>query len=151
MADHADHLTSANGVSIDAPLHELSDYHLYEKGKTIVFSFAFNPTNKSRDGSQIPFGDSQKLKVYLDFDSKIHSNDQELNNVAGGAFKRPSQIREEATILFSLKEDKLVYRVKGVDGFNRQLIRSGIGRTFHGTRSEVFQFCLLYTSPSPRD
>jgi hypothetical protein len=146
MADHADHLTSANGVSIDAPLHELSDYHLYEKGKKIVFSFAFNPTNKSRDGSQIPFGDSQKLKVYLDFDSKIHSNDQELNNVAGGAFKRPSQIREEATILFNLKDDKFVYRVKGVDGFNSQLIRSGIGRTFHGTRSEVFQFGPLVRS-----
>ena len=36
VADHADHLTSSNGVSIDAPLHELSDYHLYEKGENII-------------------------------------------------------------------------------------------------------------------
>ena len=146
MADHADHLTSSNGVSIDAPLHELSDFHLYEKGKNIVFSFAFNPANKSRDGSQIPFGAEQKLKVYLDFDSKVNHNNEELNNVAGGAFNKPSQIREEATILFSLKDDKLKYRIQGIDGFNTDAIRKGIGRTFKGTRSEVFQFGPLVRS-----
>ena len=146
MADHADHLTSSNGVSIDAPLHELSDYHLYEKGKNIVFSFAFNPSNKSRDGSQIPFGESQKLKVYLDFDSKIHHNNQELNNVAGGTFKNPSQINEDATILITLKDDRLLYRFQGIDGFNSRAISNGIGRTFNGTRSEVFQFGPLVRS-----
>ena len=146
VADHADHLTSSNGVSIDAPLHELSDYHLYEKGENIVFSFAFNPSNKSRDGSQIPFGESQKLKVYLDFDSKISRDNQELNDVAGGSFKNPSGIREDATIFLTLKNNKLNYRVHGIGGFNGRTISDGIGKTFHGTRSEVFQFGPLVRS-----
>ena len=46
MADHADHLTNRTGVSIDAPSHEIGDFHLFTKGDNLVFSVAFNPTNR---------------------------------------------------------------------------------------------------------
>ena len=140
MADHADHLTNRTGVSIDAPSHEIGDFHLFTKGDNLVFSVAFNPTNRLRAGEELSWPTSLKLKVNVDLDSTITYDDDLLNDVAGGRFESPETIQEDIVFNIRVKDGAPIINVTGGKGFKPKKIKRAIGDTFAGTRSETFQF-----------
>lgn len=111
MADHADHPTNRTGVSIDAPSHEIGDFHLFTKGKNLVFSIAFNPTNRLRAGEELSWPTSMKLKVNVDLDSTILYDDPLLNNVAEGRFESPENIKEDITCNIRIQDKIPAIRV----------------------------------------
>jgi hypothetical protein len=140
MADHADHLTNSTGVSIDAPSHEIGDFHLFSRGENLVFSIALNPTNRLRAGEDLSWPTSMKLKVSIDLDSKIVYDDELLNNVAGGRFVSPESIKEDIIFNIRVKEGAPIIKVLGDKSFKPRKIKKAIGDMFAGTRSETFQF-----------
>ena len=140
MADHADHLTNGTGVSIDAPSHEIGDFHLFTKGENFVFSVAFNPTNRLRAGEELSWPTSMRLKVNVDLDSRIVYDDELLNNVAGGRFESPEKIQQDIVFNIRVKDGAPIIKVTGDKDFKPRRIKKAIGDTFAGTRSETFQF-----------
>ena len=140
MADHADHLTNGTGVSIDAPSHEIGDFHLFTKGENFVFSVAFNPTNRLRAGEELSWPTSMRLKVNVDLDSRIVFDDDLLNDVAGGRFESPEKIQQDIVFNIRVKDGAPIIKVTGDKSFKPRKIKKAIGAIFAGTRSETFQF-----------
>ena len=126
MADHADHLTNRTGVSIDAPSHEIGDFHLFTKGDNLVFSIAFNPTNRLRAGEELSWPTSLKLKVNVDLDSTITYDDDLLNDVAGGRFESPETIQEDIVFNIRVKDGAPIINVTGDKSFKPKKIKRAI-------------------------
>lgn len=140
MADHADHLTNRRGVSIDAPSHEISDFHLFSQDDNLVFSIAFYPSNRLRAGEELPWPDSLKLKVNVDLDATILRDNKQLNRVAGGRFVEPSAIHEDIVFDIKVRNGTPKIKVSGDRSFRPKKVKQGIVNKFSGTRSETFIF-----------
>mgnify|MGYP004245727681 CR=1 FL=1 len=50
----ADHLTNSRGVSIDAPSHEIGDFHMFCQDDNLALSIAFYSSNHLRAGKELP-------------------------------------------------------------------------------------------------
>ena len=140
MADHADHLTNRLGVSIDAPSHEIGDFHMFSQDDNLVFSIAFYPQNRLRAGEELPWPESLKLKVNVDLDSTILRDNKQLNRVAGGRFAEPSAIQEDIVFDVQVRNGKPKIKVRGDKAFSPKKVKKGIVNKFSGTRSETFIF-----------
>ncbi|MGB1622442.1 MAG: hypothetical protein ACPHAS_07230 [Synechococcus sp.] len=140
MADHADHLTNRRGLAIDAPSHEISDFHLFSQDDNLVFSIAFNPTNRLRAGEELPWPDSLTLKVNVDLDATILRDNTQLNRVAGGRFANPSAIQEDIVFDVQVRNGTPKIKVSGDRDFRPKTVKQNIVNKFSGTRSETFIF-----------
>ena len=140
MADHADHLTNRLELSIDAPSHEIGDFHMFSQDDNLVFSIAFYPQNRLRAGEELPWPESLKLKVNVDLDSTILRDNKQLNRVAGGRFAEPSAIQEDIVFDVQVRNGKPKIKVSGDKAFSPKKVKKGIVNKFAGTRSETFIF-----------